>query len=62
MQGKLMPKHKLFESILLHVQELNYKENIYELEDHVGEVAPNSNLSPKLSSQKKLLQVFPIAY
>jgi hypothetical protein len=48
-----MPKHKLFKSIPLHVQELNYKENIYELEDHVGEVAPNSNLSPKLGPTKK---------
>jgi hypothetical protein len=38
-QGKIMPKHKLFESIPLHVQELNYGENIYDLEDHVGEVA-----------------------
>ncbi len=29
-------KHTLFENILLHVQGLNYRENIYELENHVG--------------------------
>jgi hypothetical protein len=36
MQNKMVPKHTLFESILMHIQTLNYKENIYELEDHVG--------------------------
>jgi len=58
-QGKIMPKCKLFESIPLHVQELNYGKNIYELEDHVGEVASNSNLSPKLGHAKKPSTSFP---
>jgi len=34
---KMVPKHKLPKSIPLHIQELNYKANVYELEDHVGE-------------------------
>jgi hypothetical protein len=49
-----MPNCKLLESIPMHVQKLNYKENIYELDDHVGEVAPNPNLLPKLGPTKKL--------
>ncbi len=48
-----MPKCELFENIPLHFQELNYKKNIYELEDHVGEKAFNSNLLPKLKPVKK---------
>jgi hypothetical protein len=58
MQGKIVSKWKLFESIPMHVQELNYKENIYELEDHVGEMAPNPNLSLKLGPAKQFLISF----
>jgi len=54
-----MPRHKLFESIPLHVQEFNYGENIYEFEDHVGEVASNSNLSPKFGLVEKTPTSFP---
>jgi hypothetical protein len=32
-----VPKHKMFESIPMHDQGLNYRKNICELEDHVGE-------------------------
>jgi len=41
-------KCKLFENISLHIQKLNCKENVYELEDHVGEEVLTSNWSPKL--------------
>ncbi len=47
-----MPKCELFESISLHVQELNCGEGVYELEDHVGEMALNSNLLTKLGLAK----------
>ncbi len=36
MQKKMVPKHILFKSIILHVQGLNYEKGIDELEDHVG--------------------------
>jgi hypothetical protein len=32
----MVPKHTLLKNIFLHLQKLNYKKNIYELEDHVG--------------------------
>jgi hypothetical protein len=32
----MLLKHMLFKNILLHLQGLNYGENVYELEDHVG--------------------------
>jgi len=35
--GKMVPKHKLLKSIPLHGQGLNYRANVYELENHVGE-------------------------
>jgi hypothetical protein len=44
----MLPGHKLFESIPLHVQKLNCEKGVYELEDHIGEEALNSNLLPKL--------------
>ncbi len=43
------------ENIPLHVQELNYKEGVYELEDQVGEEAWGLDLLPKLGLIKKLL-------
>ncbi len=53
----------LLKSIFLHIQGLNYGKGIYELEDHVGQKALNSNLLLKLGLVKKfLLNVFPIAY
>ncbi len=47
-----MSKCKLFENIPLHIQKLNCKENVYELEDHVGGEALTSNWSPKLGPIK----------
>jgi hypothetical protein len=54
----MVPKCELLESIPLHIQELNYGEGIYELVDHVGEKALNSNLSSKLGLTKKNLASF----
>ncbi len=42
-----MSKCELFENIPLQIQKLNCRENVYELEDHVGEEALISNWSPK---------------
>jgi hypothetical protein len=50
----MVQKHKLFENISLHVQRLNYREGIYELEDHVGEEALSSNLSLELRPIKRI--------
>jgi hypothetical protein len=36
----------------LHVQELNSQEGVYELEDHVGEMALSLNLLPRLGLAK----------
>jgi hypothetical protein len=47
-------KHELLENIILHIQELNYKKNIYELEYHVGKEALNSNLPPNFGPTKKI--------
>jgi hypothetical protein len=59
----MLPKYMLLKSIFLHIQGLNYGKGIYELEDHVGQKALNSNLLLKLGLVKKfLLNVFPIAY
>ncbi len=47
-------KCELFKSISLQVQELNYGNlGVYELKDHVGEMALSSNLPPKLGPAKK---------
>jgi hypothetical protein len=54
-QGKMVPKHELLESIPLHIQELNCEKGVYELEDHVGEKALGLNLLPKLGPAKKNL-------
>ncbi len=40
---KLVPKHKLLESISLHDQKLNYRTNVCELKDHVEEKAWSLN-------------------
>jgi hypothetical protein len=52
-QEKMVPKHKLFKSIPLHVQKLNCGVSVYELEDHVGEKTLNLQLPPKLGLTKK---------
>jgi hypothetical protein len=33
---KMVPKHMLFKYIFLHIQKLNCREGVYELENHVG--------------------------
>jgi hypothetical protein len=43
----------LHEIIPLHDPKLNYREGVYELEDHVGEEALNLDLLPKLRLIKK---------
>ncbi len=43
MQKKMVPKRKLPKSIPFHAQRLNYKANVCELEDHVGEKGLNLN-------------------
>jgi hypothetical protein len=59
----MVPKHKVFKNIPLHVQGLNYGEGVYELEDCVGEKALSSNLPLKLHPLKKfLLEIFQITY
>jgi hypothetical protein len=56
----MVPECKLFESIPLQIQELNYKKIVYELKDHVRKETLNLNLSSKLGPIKKFfLQVFP---
>jgi hypothetical protein len=52
-QGKMVPKCKLFKSIPLPVQELKCRKSVYDLKDHVGEEALNSNLPPKFGPIKK---------
>jgi hypothetical protein len=42
----MVPKHELLENIPLHIRELNYEQNVYELEDHVGEKALSLNFTP----------------
>ncbi len=53
MQGKMVPKCELFKNTPLHIQKLNYKESIYELDDHVREETLSSNLLLKLGLAKK---------
>ncbi len=53
----MVPSHELFQNILLHILRLNCDESVYELRDHVGEEALNSNLRPKLGLAKKILFV-----
>jgi hypothetical protein len=50
-------------SIPLHAQGLNYKANVYELKDHVGERDWVRISQQNLSLQKKIfMQVFLVAY
>jgi hypothetical protein len=49
----MVPKCELFENIFVHVQELNYKEIVYEFENHDEEEALSSNLLPKLKPTKR---------
>jgi len=44
----------LFKNIFLHIQGLNYREGVYELEDHVGQEILNSNLLLKLRPIKRI--------
>jgi hypothetical protein len=53
----MVSKCKLFKNIPLHLQNLNCKENVYELEDHVGEKALTSNWLPKLGPIKIILPI-----
>ncbi len=53
-QKKMVLELELLESIILHIQKLNYEKNIYELEYHVGEEAMNSNLPPKFGPIKRI--------
>ncbi len=55
MHEKMVPKCELHDNILLHIQKLNYGEDVYELKDHVGKEAMNLNLLPKLGHAKKFL-------
>ncbi len=43
---------ELFKNIPSHVQKLNNKENVYELENHIGEEVLSFNLLPKLGEGK----------
>jgi hypothetical protein len=54
-QEKMVLKRKLLKSIPLHIQEFFFREDIYELEDHVGEEVSRSKLSPKLGLIRKFL-------
>jgi hypothetical protein len=52
---------EFLKTIPLHVQKLNYKKNVYELEAHVGEKELRSNLSSKLKPIRRNYYVsFPI--
>jgi hypothetical protein len=45
----------LLKNIPLHIQGLNYREGVYELKDHVGQEALNSNLLLKLRPIKRII-------
>ncbi len=49
----IVPKCRLPESIPPHIQKVNCEISVYELEDHVGEKAFNSDLLLKLGLAKK---------
>jgi hypothetical protein len=62
-QEKMVLKRELLKSIPLHIQEQNFGEDIYELEDHVWEEVLSSNLLPKLGLVRKILFTsFPNSY
>ncbi len=50
----MVPKCELLENIPLHIRELNYEKNVYELKNHVGEEALSLNLSPLVHPRIKL--------
>ncbi len=47
-------KLEMHENNPLHIQELNYGKNVYELEDLVGEELLSLNMSPKLGLVEKI--------
>ncbi len=53
MREKMAPKHEPLENIPLHDQGLNYKANVFDLEDHVGEKGWSLNWPTKLGLAKK---------
>jgi len=55
----MVPKHELPKSIPLHDQMFNYKTNVYELEDHVGEKDGTWTSWQNLGLQKK---TFPTSF
>jgi hypothetical protein len=57
-QEKMVPKHELLENVSPHVQELNYRKNFYELEDHVREEALSLDLPLKFGPIKEFLLHF----
>jgi len=52
-QDKMMPKCELLNNTSLHVQKLNYRKGIYELDDHVGEKTLSLDLLLKFRLAKK---------
>jgi len=52
-QGKMVPKCESLKNIPLGIGKLNYEENVYEEDDHVGEEALNLNLPPNLKLVKR---------
>ncbi len=52
---EMVPKLELPESIPRHVQGLNYRDDLYELEDYVWEEALNSNLLLRFRPIRKII-------
>jgi hypothetical protein len=52
-QKKMMPKCELFKITPLHVQKLDYRKSVYELDDHVGDEALSLSLILKFRLAKK---------
>jgi len=53
-QGIMVLKLEMHENNPLHIQQLNCKKNVYELEDLAGEELLSLNLSPKLGLVEKI--------
>jgi len=53
---EMVPKLELPESIPRHVQGLNYRDDLYELEDYVWEEALNSNLLLRFRPIRKIIR------
>jgi hypothetical protein len=51
----MVQEHEMLENVSLHVQKINYEEDLYELEDCVGEEALNLNLPLKLGLVKRII-------